>query len=129
VKKINYYNIFSYTVTENDSTDNTANNTQSDQTKIIVLDDDTEEEIGAISGRLPPVPSVGDLVSLHNFQFETSETTARAKKDETMSFRVVDRAIHYPTSNDGHDDRGLATEVLLYVVSKEEWATRRQRGS
>jgi len=129
VEKINRYNAISHTMTENDSPGNAADDTQPDQTEIIVLDDDTEEEIGAISGNSPPVPSVGDLVSLHNFQFETSDTTARAKKDETMSFRVVDRALHYSTSNDGHNGSRLTVEVLLYVVSKEEWATRRQRGS
>jgi hypothetical protein len=116
-------------MTEDDATSTADSDTRYDQTNIIVLDDDTEEEIGAITGRSPPIPSVGDLVSLHNFQFEASETTVRAKKDETMSFRVVDRALHYATTNEEPNSGGLTTEVLLYVVSKEEWATRRQRGS
>jgi len=116
-------------MTDNSSSDSTNGDNQYDQTNIIVLDDDTEEEIGAISGHSPPIPTVGDLVSLHNFQFETSETTTQRKKDETMSFRVVDRALHYSASGEGRNDGGLTTEVLLYVVSKEEWATRRQRGS
>ena len=105
------------------------NENKYEQTHIIVLDDDTEEEIGAISGRSPPIPAVGDLVSLHNFQLDTSDTTARPRKEENMSFRVVDRALHYSASNDESNGGELTTEVLLYVVSKEEWVTRRQRGS
>jgi len=116
-------------MTEDSPSDTTNRDKQDDQTNIIILDDNTEEEIGAISGRSPPIPTVGDLVSLHNIQFETSDTTARAKKDETMSFRVVDRALHYSTPKGGRDDGELTTEVLIYVVSKEEWATRRQRGT
>jgi hypothetical protein len=109
--------------------DNSSHRKQYEQTNVIILDDDTEEEIGAISGRSPPIPAVGDLVSLHNFQLDTSNTTARPRKEENMSFRVVDRALHYSASNDESDGGDLTTEVLLYVVSKEEWIIRRQRGT
>lgn len=116
-------------MTEDTLSGSPDNENQYEQTHIIVLDDDTEEEIGAISGRSPPIPAVGDLVSLHNFQLDTSDTTARPRKEENMSFRVVDRALHYSASNDESNGGELTTEVLLYVVSKEEWVTRRQRGS
>ena len=102
---------------------------QSEQTDIILLDEDTEQEIGAISGSSPPIPAVGDLVSLHNIQFTDDTNTTRPRGEQDMSFRVVDRAIHYSTVDTDADDQGLTTEVLLYVVSKDEWAARRQRGN
>lgn len=101
---------------------------QSEQTEIILLDDDTEQEIGAVSGRSPPVPAVGDLVSLQNFQIDDGNNSERSRGEEAMNFRVVDRAVQYSIVDAEADDQGLTTEVLLYVVSKEEWAVRRQRG-
>ncbi|MFQ3477288.1 hypothetical protein HKK80_13730 [Halonotius sp. F2-221B] len=100
---------------------------QSEQTEIILLDEDTEQEIGAVSGCSPPIPAVGDLVSLHNFQFTDDANTTRPRGEQDMSFRVVDRAVHYSIVD--ADAQGLTTEVRLYVVSKEEWAVRRQRGN
>lgn len=116
-------------MTENSSSEITDDRQQYEQTNVVLLDDDSEEEIGAITGQSPPVPAVGDLVSLHNFQFDTSDTTARPREEDNMSFRVVDRALQYSATNEESNGEGLTTEVLLYVVSKEEWATRRQRGS
>jgi hypothetical protein len=101
---------------------------QSEQTDLVLVDDDTEQEIGAVSGRSPPVPAVGDLVSLQNFQLDETSDTARPRDEQDMSFRVVDRAIHYAIVDAESEDRGLTTEVVLYVVSKDEWAVRRQRG-
>ena len=115
-------------MTTNASLDESANQQQSEQTEIVLLDDDTEQEIGAVSGCSPPVPAVGDLVSLQNFQIDDGTDTERPRSEEDMSFRVVDRAIHYSIVGAEADDEGLTTEVLLYVVSKEEWAVRRQRG-
>ena len=110
------------------SVDQTDSEQQLEQTNIILLDDETEEKVGAISGRTPPIPAVGDLVSLNNFQFDTTEETARPRSNDDMSFRVVDRALHYSvSSSEGGEE--VTTEVLLYVVSKEEWAVRRQRGA
>lgn len=102
---------------------------QSEQTDIILLDEDTEQEIGAVSGRSPPVPGVGDLVSLQHFQFVDDTDTKRSRGEQDMCFRVVDRAVHYSIATDDGGDQGLTTEVLLYVVSKDEWAVRRQRGN
>jgi hypothetical protein len=113
----------------NTSLDTPDDQHQPEQTEIILLDDDTEQEIGAVSGQSPPVPAVGDLVSLQNFQFDDTHDTERPRGEEDMSFRVVDRAIHYSIVDTDADDQGLTTEVLLYVVSKEEWAVRRQRGT
>ena len=115
-------------MTTNASLDESANQQQSEQTEIVLLDDDTEQEIGAVSGCSPPVPAVGDLVSLQNFQIDDTNDTERPRGEEAMNFRVVDRAIHYSIVDADDDDEGLTTEVLLYVVSKEEWAVRRQRG-
>jgi len=113
----------------NASLDVPADHPQSEQTDIILVDEDTEQEIGAVSGCSPPVPAVGDLVSLQNFQFDEDSDTTRPRDEQDMSFRVVDRAIHYSIVDAESDDEGLTTEVLLYVVSKDEWAVRRQRGN
>ncbi|TQQ79902.1 hypothetical protein EGH24_10495 [Halonotius terrestris] len=104
---------------------------QTDQTEIVLLDDDTEQEIGAVSAESPPIPGVGDLVSLQNFQFGDSagDETEHPRGEEDGSFRVVDRAIHYSIADQEDVETELTTEVLLYVVSKEEWAVRRQRGT
>jgi len=113
----------------NASVDVPADQPQPEQTDIILVDEDTEQEIGAVSGCSPPIPAVGDLVSLQNFQFDEASDTTRPRGEQDMSFRVVDRAIHYSIVDAESDDEGLTTEVLLYVVSKEEWAVRRQRGN
>lgn len=113
----------------NASVDVPADQPQPEQTDIVLVDEDTEQEIGAVSGCSPPVPAVGDLVSLQNFQFDEDSDTMRPRGEQDMSFRVVDRAIHYSIVDAESDDEGLTTEVLLYVVSKEEWAVRRQRGN
>jgi hypothetical protein len=109
----------------------TPDDHQTDQTEIVLLDDDTEQEIGAVSAESPPIPSVGDLVSLQNFKMaDRSEgDTERPRGEENANFRVVDRAIHYAMADPDAEDAELTTEVLLYVVSKEEWALRRQRGT
>lgn len=112
----------------NASLDVPADQVQSEQTDIILVDEDTEQEIGAVSGRSPPVPAVGDLVSLQHFQFDDPTDTSHARDEKDMCFRVVDRAIHYSVADAEADDEGVTTEVLLYVVSKDEWAVRRQRG-
>jgi len=113
----------------NASLDGTDDHPQSEQTEIILLDEDTEQEIGAVSGRSPPIPAVGDLVSLQHFRFADDTDTTRSRGEQDMSFRVVDRAVHYSIVDVDADAQGLTTEVRLYVVSKEEWAVRRQRGN
>lgn len=109
----------------------TTDDHQTAQTEIVLLDDDTEQEIGAVSADSPPIPNVGDLVSLQNFYVGDRDTddTERPRGEENANFRVVDRAIHYSMSDPDDEDAELTTEVLLYVVSKEEWALRRQRGA
>jgi len=116
-------------MTGNASSEDADDQQRSEQTTIMLLDDDTEQEIGAVSGFSPPIPAVGDLVSLQNFHIDETNTTKRPRGEEDMSFRVVDRAIHYSIVDAEADNQGLTTEVLLYVVSKQEWAVRRQRGN
>ena len=106
---------------------------RAEQTEIVILDDQTEQEIGAASAISPPIPQVGDLVSLTNFSTEGrgpgEEDSTR--DDDSISFRVADRAVHYEMSetDDDTEETRLLTEVMLYVVSKDEWAARRQRGT
>ena len=106
---------------------------RAEQTEIVILDDQTEMEIGAASAISPPIPQVGDLVSLTNFSTESrgpgEEDSTR--DDDSISFRVADRAVHYEMSEPEEDgeETQLLTEVMLYVVSKDEWAARRQRGT
>ncbi|ERH02101.1 MAG: hypothetical protein J07HN6_01666 [Halonotius sp. J07HN6] len=106
---------------------------RAEQTEIVILGDQTEMEIGAASAISPPIPQVGDLVSLTNFSTESrgpgDEDSTR--DDDSISFRVTDRAVHYEMIEPEEDsgETQLLTEVMLYVVSKDEWAARRQRGT
>lgn len=102
---------------------------QVERTQIVLLDEDTEQEIGALTASSPPIPTVGDLVSLQNFQAEFDISENEHDRSDDFSFRVVDRAIHYSKTDPANEAGALTTEVLLYVVSKEEWAVRRQRGN
>lgn len=102
---------------------------RAEQTEIVLLDEDTEQEIGALTATDPPIPAVGDLVSLQNFQSEIERGETDHDRSDDFSFRVVDRAIHYSTADPAEETSTLTTEVLLYVVSKQEWAVRRQRGN
>lgn len=106
---------------------------RAEQAEVVILDDQTEQEIGVASAISPPIPVVGDLVSLTNFQTEghgPGDANA-TRDDDSISFRVADRAVHYEMSkpDDGDGEPQLQTEVLLYVVSKDEWSARRQRGT
>lgn len=113
----------------NSSVDEEDEPQQAERTDIILLDDETEEEVGAISRGSPPVPSVGDLVNINTLSFGMDEETEHKRSENDMSFRVVDREIQYATGNAKSGNPNLTTKVCLYVVSKEEWATRRQRGT
>jgi hypothetical protein len=106
---------------------------QGEQTEVVILDDQTEQEIGVASASSPPIPVVGDLVSLTNFSTEGQGAgeADNTRGEDSISFRVADRAIHYEMREPAEDDseKQLLTEVLLYVVSNDEWAARRQRGT
>ena len=116
-----------------DETSETDDTKRAEQTEIVILDDQTEQEIGVASAISPPIPVVGDLVSLTNFSTEGRGPgeADNTRGDDSISFRVADRAVHYEMSESDEDDeeKQLLTEVLLYVVSKDEWAARRQRGT
>lgn len=74
---------------------------RAEQAEVVILDDQTEQEIGVASTISPPITVVGDLVSLANFQTEGhghSEANI-IRNDDNISFRVDDRAVHYEMSN------------------------------
>ena len=100
--------------------------------QLTLLHDESEEKIGEISGFSPPIPSVGDLVSVTALEVEGlgPDDAEQTVTDETDAYRVADCAIHYFEANADYrsaedaPEEHLTSQVVLYVVSQEEWADR-----
>ncbi len=116
-------------MSQNDGVEINIDAGRREDTQIAILDDDTEEMIGEFSGISPPIPQVGDLVSLTELTIEGlgPEDAEKTADDSTETFRVADRAVHYfkgeadYKSEPDAPDQHLTSQVVLYVVSQEEW--------
>lgn len=60
---------------------------------------------------------------------DTASRRRQTRNENSIRFRVSDRAIRYEMSETGDGDKQLLAEMLLYVVSNDEWLAHRQHGN
>mgnify|MGYP006934475117 CR=1 FL=1 len=60
---------------------------------------------------------------------DTASRRRQTRNEDSIRFRVSDRAIHYEMSETGDGDKQLLAEVLLYVVTNDGWLAHCPRGN